>query len=280
MKRVFFLISLVLVFVLAGCNNNDQYAIERRYWQAQKQAEKIFKNPVATPNQQLINEVNTLNKFIKTYPQSNLAVDADLLIAKLYIVKEEYEAARQQLNLMHGKYAKYPDVAAEAIFYKGISYEKQDKWGEALNQYKKLMAEYPIALRGLDMPVYIAEHYRTAHQPDKMIAAYQEAAGHYRQLGEKYVDSPAGYNSYSLLVQCYLKIQDWQNALDALNLVLEKYKGKVVLDGALMEKALIYYEGIKDNQKTKAVLEQLKQEYPKSKLSAAADSLLKEISRK
>ncbi len=280
MKKIFLIIILSLSFALSGCDNNDQYAIEKRYWNAQKQAEKIFKNPAATPTQQLENVVNTLNKFIRTYPQSNLAVDADLLVAKLYIVKEEYGQARKQLNLMHGKYAKFPDVCAEAIFYIGVAYEKQDKWESALNQYKKIMAEYPVTLRGLDMPVYIAEHYRTAHQPDKVVSAYQQAAAHYRAVGERYGDSPAGYNAYSLLAQCYLRTQDWQNAINALDLVLEKFKGKVNLDGALMEKALIYAQGLKDNQKAKETLEQLKREYPKSNLVATADAFIKKIDQK
>jgi len=82
-----------------------------------------------------------------------------------------------QLNTIIGKHSESGGICAEATFLIGNSYQIQDKWGLALGQYKKVIQEYPITLRGIDIPIYIAQYYKAKYQPDKMMAAYQEANG-------------------------------------------------------------------------------------------------------
>ncbi len=275
-------LSVVCLFVisllLAGCGN-DQYAIEKKYWQAQKQAEKIFKNPQGTPPLQLQRVVNRLNQFVKKYPNTNLAIDADFNIARLYIVKEEYDQARAQLNKIVDKYGKYPAICAEAVFLSGNSYQIQDKWNSALEQYKKIMQLYPTTPRGIDVPVYIAQYYKVKYQPDKMLAAYQEAIAHYKSVAEQYRNTPMSYIVSMLAAKCYVAIKDWQGAVNSLNAIIIDYKGKVDLQEALMTSALVYTKELKDKVKAKQMLEALIKDYPRGKLLKPAKELLKELDK-
>ena len=280
MIRITSVIIFICVFaLLAGCGS-DQYAIERQYWQVQKQAEKIFKNPHASPPKELERVVKLLSNFGQKHPQTNLAIEAEFTIARLYIVKEEYNKARTQLKTLLSKYTKSETVCSEAIFLIGNSYEIEDKWNLALEQYKKIMQEYPTTLRGLDIPIYIAQHYKIKYQPDKMVVAFQEAINHYKALANRYPNSSLSYRTDTLVAQCYIALKDWNNAIGTFNTILETYKGKVSMDGVLMEMALIYSRELKDKVKAKEVLERLIREYPKSRLIKAATTLLKELEKK
>jgi len=275
--------SVVLVcffLVLSGCVC-DQYSIEKQYWQVQQQAEKIFKNPHASPPKELERVVRVLNGFIQKYPQSNLSIEADFNIARLYMAKEEYEKARTQLQTIINKYnqAKLEPIRVEAVFLSGNSYEREDKWNLALEQYRKIMQDYPTTIRGLDIPIYIAQHYKVKYQPDKMIAAYQEAIGYYNALAQKYPNSPLAYRAHTLVPACYIALKEWQNAIGALNTVIEKYKDKIIQDRALVDIALIYKNELKDKMKAKEALEKLIKDYPQSKLIKTATAILEELEK-
>ena len=277
-KKAIFIVLAGLI--LAGCAN-DQYAIEKQYWQIQKQAEKIFRNPHASPPKELEMVVQVFNNFIQRYPQNSLATEAEFSIARLYMAKEEYEKARTQLQAIINKYnqAKLEPIRVEAVFLTGNSYEREDKWELALEQYKKIMQDYPTTIRGLDIPLYIAQHYKVKYQPDKMIVAYQEAIGYYNALAEKYPNSPLAYRAHTIVPACYIALKEWQNAISALNTVIEKYKGKVNLDGTLIDIALIYKNELKDKMKAKEALEKLLKDYPQSKLIKTATAILKELAK-
>jgi len=275
-KKSITLISAIAIFMLTGCAE-DQYAIEKRYYHIQKQAEKIFKNPHASPPNELENVVNVLNGFSKKYPKSNLAVNADFTISRLYIVKEEFEKARAQLAKIIGTYSKQPGICSEAVFLKGNSYEMQDKWSDALAEYKKIMLEYPTTLRGMDIPIYIIQHYKVKFQPDKMNEAAKEAVQHYKNLAEKYPGSVAALRAQTLIAESYAILKDWQGVIGALNTIIENYKGKMDMDGVLMNIAIIYNRELNDPVNASRMLERLIQEYPKSKLVNTANSLLKKL---
>ena len=278
-KRILLLISIALASLLAGCGA-DEYAIEKRFYQISKQAEKIFKNPHASPPKELERVVNILNRFSQKYPKSNLAIDAEFNIARLYIVKEEYDKARAQLKTIISKYSKSEPICSEAIFLIGNSYQIQDKWELALEQYKKIMQDYPITPTGLDIPIYIAQYYKIKYQPDKMIADFQEAIGHYKALADKYPKSPFAFNCDTLVAQCYVELKDWQDAINSFNSIIEKYKGKVNVDGLFMQVASIYNKELKDKIKAKETLERLIKEYPQSRFIKIAQTLVKELEKK
>lgn len=277
MKRIIFLI--IIAALLTGCAN-DQYAIEKRYWKIQKEAEKIFKNPHASPPLELQRVVNLLENFIKQYPNSNLGLEADFNIARLYIVKEEYAKGRVQLTAIKNKYHNSDAISAEAAFLIGNSYQIENKWGLALEQYKKIMQEYPATLRGIDIPVYIAQYYKAKYQPDKMIGALQEAIAHYNGLADKFPNSPLAFQAGALVADCYRELKDWQGAINTYNALIDKYKNKASTDGLLMNIAIIYQKEMKDNTKAKDTLNRLIKEYPKSRLIKVATALLKQMEKK
>ncbi len=283
MKKVILLTIPAIFILLAGCAN-DQYSTEKQFYQVQKQAVKIFKNPEATPPNELGKVVMLLKNFANKHPSSSLSLEAQFNIARLYIVKKEYERARLQLKDMLEQYSKSEPICSEVLFLMGNSYEIEDKWNPALEEYQKMVQRYPLSLRGLSTPVYIAQHYKIKYQPDKMIEAFKEAVKHYKALIVKYPDSGLAYTLHKLVAQCYIETKDWQSALDTFSTILEEYKGekyknKVNLDIILMNMANIYVQYLKDNVKARELLERVIKDYPKSRSAKIASDWLKLLLR-
>jgi TolA-binding protein len=273
-KFIFTIIVAGLAGVLCGCAN-DQYSVEREYWKVKKQAESIFRNPAATPPNELERVVKQLENFVAKNPKNILAVESEFAVARLYAAKEEFESSRKQLKSIMTKYSKSAVVSSEALFLIGNTYQIQNKWESALEQYKKLISEYPLTTRGLEIPIYIAQYYKAKAQPNRMFTAFGEAIDHYRALAVKYPDSPLAYKAYTLAASCYGATKDWRNALDILNTISDKFKSKVRLDAVLWEMALIYKKELKDDLKTKETIERLIKEYPDSRFINPAKALLK-----
>jgi TolA-binding protein len=276
MKKITLLTLCLFIIFSAGCGK-DEYTTEREYWYVQKEAEKIFKNPHASPPQELKNAVASLNSFISHNPKSQLATTAEFTISRLYMVKDEYENARNQLNSILEKYKQSDLIYAEALFLLGNSYQLQDNWKQALIYYKKIIQDYPLTPKGLQTPIYIAKYYKIKYQPDKMIAAYREAANHYASLAKQYPDSRFGLASYDLAAKCYMEIRDWEKAISIYDTVLENYRDKIQPEDILMGTALIYKNELKNTQKAKEILEKIIKDYPENELAKKASELLKEM---
>ncbi|MBP7216520.1 MAG: tetratricopeptide repeat protein [Candidatus Omnitrophica bacterium] len=260
--------------LLAGCGM-DQYAIERRHWHMMRQAEKVFRNPHASPPQELSRVVGLLKDFAGDFPNNALSVEAEFTIAKLYLVKKEYTHAREYLKELLGKYAKVDPVASEIHFLMGNSFELEGDWDQALQQYKTIIERYPLTMRGLSAPIYISQYYKVKYQPDRMVAALQEAITHYKALSLRYPNSPLSYRTDILVAECLIALKDWKGAVAHLDSVLTKYKGKVPLDSVMINMILMYKDELKDIAKAKALCERLIQEYPKSKAVPLAQGILK-----
>ena len=273
---------IAIVFLqlfLTGCIN-DQYAIEKEFWRAQKLAKKILMNPHASPPKEVENSVNVLNAFANKYPNNPLGLKAAFLIAQLYNAKEEYEKARMQLQALMNSHKESKEVSAQAIFLSGKTFEKENKWDLALQQYERIIQEYPLTISGFETPMYIASYYKTKHQPDKMLSWYQKAIAHYKAIAQEHPNTFLGLNADTLVARCYVELKDWLNVISAYDHILNTYKGKVNLDFIQLEKALIYKRELKDEAKAKEVLEQFVKDNPESKLVKIAQGLLQSTPKK
>ena len=277
MKKIYW-VFLFLSVLLFGCAD-DQYTIERKFWYTQKEAGKIFSNLEASPPNEVERVVKKLAGMAKQYPNTPLSVEAEFTIARLYIAKKEFQKGRVQLDAVIKKYRKAAQVCAEALFLIGNSYEIDENWDLALEHYNRLMREYALTKRGLSIPIYIAVHYKLKYQPDKMMAAYQEAIRHYRSLAQSKPDTQLAYMSYMLVAECYASMKDWQQVIATLDTMIKKFKDKINIAELQINKAIIYRDEVKDGDKARQILESVGKEYPKTKAAQMAQALLKTIKK-
>lgn len=276
-KKTTVILLLILCFIICGCGK-DQYSIEKRYYHTLKQAAKIFKNPLATPPNELQKAVSLLNDFSQEFPKSKLAVNAEFNIARLYIAKEEYDAARARLMKIIKDYEKSEPICSEAAFLAGNTYELENKWPAALAQYKKITRDYPLTPKGINVSLYLIQYYKKKFEPDKMREAAREAISHYNALAEKYPDSQLAFQVETLNAKLYLLLKEPLNSISTLNQLIQNYKDKINTDIIVMNIAVIYNRELNDKQKAKETLERLIKDYPKSKLIKNAKEILKSLS--
>ncbi|MFZ5800812.1 MAG: tetratricopeptide repeat protein, partial [Candidatus Omnitrophota bacterium] len=207
------------------------------------------------------------------------ALEAQFNVARLYMIKKDYEKARAYLKTMLSSYRELPGVLAETLFLIGNSYEAQDNWQAALEQYKKIEQDYPLTLRGMDIPIYIAIHYQIKYDPEKMVEAFRQAVIHYKQLAAEHPNTPLALNAEGLAAHCYVAMKEWQNAIRAFNAIIEKYKDKVNTDRIMFGVAMIYDQQLKNRTKAIETLQVLIKEYPKSPLLKPATEQLKKLEK-
>ncbi len=273
MKRSL-LCLLLAVMCLCGCGQ-DQYAIERDYWRVNRQAQAVFKNPVATPPNEVQRVVALLNKFAAQYPKNTLAVRAEFTIGKIYLAKGMHDQARTQFSAIAQKYSQSAVVVSEAVFLTGSAYQLQNNADAAIAQFRKIMAKYPLSPRGLQMPKYIAQYYASRHEPVNMQEAYKDAISHYEGLAQKDMKSALALRAYTLIAECYAGVKDWDRSIASLETIITNFKDRAAMDGVLLNIAVIYRRELRDTEKAKETLRRLLNDYPDSRYAKAAQELLK-----
>ena len=270
------LLLALLCVLLTGCGQ-DQYFLERQYYRVQEQARDILKNPEATPPAELARAVAALEVFLTKYPKTNVAVDAQFTIARLYVVTKEYDQAHDQLKRIQKVFKDSDVIMAEAAFTNGAVYEEEKKWDLAVEQYQQVTKYYALTPRGIQTPFFIAMRYKDKLQPDKMIIALRDAIDHYKSLVVKFQGSPLSLKCKMMIVQCYLELKEPENAIGVLQASIEEFKGKIPVEGMMLDIAGIYYGQMKDTAKAIEVLNKVVTDFPKSEASKVAQSMIDKI---
>jgi TolA-binding protein len=87
-------------------------------------------------------KINLLNTMNRKFPTSNLVLDANMEIAKTYMSNERYRDAIPYLdNIVKSK--DNNSLKPQAYLQLGVAYYNLNNSGEALNQYRNLVTQYP-----------------------------------------------------------------------------------------------------------------------------------------
>jgi tetratricopeptide (TPR) repeat protein len=266
---------LVSALALAGCESGS-FKAERAMYRAHKKAETVFKNPKSTPPFQFDQAVKGYRDIAARYPNTLMAVQAQFSVGHLYLVKGDFEKARAEYKTMTTDCDKKGNLCAEAYYAVGNSYELEDRWLEALSEYKRVMERFPFSAKSLDLPIYIVRHYRLMKSPEATGRAVDEAVAYYTGLKAKAETDKGRYILAGLVGRAYVEAGQWQDALDSLDKLVRDFPQSGA-DEALWIKAVIYHNQLKDKTQARQELERLVKEYPRSKLVKQAENFLKKI---
>lgn len=178
------------------------------------------------------NEKITLMKTIeRKYPSSLLTPDVNLEIAKTYLSDEKYREAIPYLNNVINA-AVAGNLKPGAQLKLGLAYLNLNNNKDAINQFKKLVADYPNTVESNEAIENIKAIYTAEGKADEYIA-FMQSQGRpiaineednliYRAAENRYIDKD--YNGALAAFNNYLtKFPDGQNALDAWFLRSEIY---------------------------------------------------------
>lgn len=231
-------------------------------------------------------KINLLNTMNRKFPTSSLVTDGNMEIAKGYMSQERFKDAIPYLNNIikeQGNSSQKP----QAYLRLGICYYNLNNTGEALNQYKTLIAQYPNSDEANDalddVKTISVETGKTNDYVDfmkkagKPLSVDAEDSLTFSAAEAQYENGnvTAALNSFNAYLQkfpdgahemdanfyrgeIYNSKGDWNNALSGYEAVVAEAPNKYAEKSALTA-ARIYFFELKNYAKAESYYTQLKQ---------------------
>ena len=231
-------------------------------------------------------KINLLNTMNRKFPTSSLVTDGNMEIAKGYMSQERFKEAIPYLNNIikeQGNSSQKP----QAYLRLGICYYNLNNTGEALNQYKTLIAQYPNSDEANDalddVKTISVETGKTSDYVDFMKKAgkplstdaedsltFSAAEAQYENGNvtaslnsfnnylQKFPDGAHTVDANFYRGEIYNSKGDWNNALNGYEAVVAEAPNKYAEKSALTA-ARIYFFELKNYAKAETYYTQLKQ---------------------
>lgn len=231
-------------------------------------------------------KINLLKSFDRKFPTSMLIPDANLEIAKTYLADEKYRDAVPYLNnVINAPIA--GNLKPEAQLKLGLSYYNLDNNNEALNQFKKLVSQYPNSPEAEEAIDNVKAIYSAEGRADEYVS-FMKSVGRsvtvneednltYKAGENKYIDKDynaafTAFNNYLtkfpdgahsidawfLRSEIYNLRKDWKNAAGGYAEVADRGPSKYA-DMAASQAGRIYYFELQDYTKAEQYFTKLKE---------------------
>lgn len=283
MKKIILILVAILVglyIILAILGSRGEYAAEKLYYQASRAAEKIAVNPDVVPPKSIDYIENKMKTLLRKFPATETARAVDIKLAEFYISLKKYDSAIAQLDAVIEKHAKNKTVLSMAYFLKGLAYERQDKWADALKQYEIVRDNYTETQVGLQVPVYIGNYYMAKGREADARQAYGEAIQFYTKLEKDNSGKPLGYMAALYVIQAYMRADNFEAAAVEVEKDLDKYYSPMTLVHLLPLVENIIVVKLNDPEKAIAIYRSILARSKDQKLNSALEKRIKQLSEK
>lgn len=214
-----------------------------------------------------IDQMSTLQRL---YPRSNLVPDANMEIAKTYMADEKFQAAIPFLNNVINA-PQNTGYKQTALLQLAVCYSNLNKNQEALDNYKKLLQQYPNSeeaafalenIRAIYVETGRPQEYEafirstgrnvSASEADSLAYAAVEVklnnndcTGAVEQINSYLTRFPNGanaLNAYYNRSECFMLRKDWKSALSGYEYVAKQGSSQYAEKSALIAARSYYFE--------------------------------------
>lgn len=264
---------------------NAMYATVIKYsWPSEDYA--TFQEAMIAGIKNPTEKINLLNTMNRKFPTSSLGTDANMEVAKAFMSDERFKDAIPYLNSVI-KAQDNNSQKPKAFLQLGICYYNLNNTGEALNQYKTLIDQYPNsdeADAAMDdvKTIYVesgkpneyADFMKKAGKPlsvdaeDSLTYSAAEiqyengnvnaALTSFNNYAQKFPDGAHIVDVNFYRGEIYNSKSDWNNALTGYEAVVAQAPNKYAEKSAITA-ARIYFFQLKDYPKSEVYYAQLKQ---------------------
>ena len=203
----------------------------------------------------------TFNRILDSDADSSSKAEAQMKIGMVYFQKQDYPKAKEELTKVKKLFPREGNFIATSQYLIAQIYENTDDWDRALNEYDWLKINYSLTPEGLEAPLRIAAYYQ---REDKTLANeyFEKEASYYDELLNKYKDKPFISAIELQKSKLYLLQKNWKNAVPSLQKIAGKYPGTDAGLNALLLLWGIYNTDLKDEVKSKEILDRIRVDYP------------------
>lgn len=282
MKKTVFILIAILLVVYAGlallCRGGE-YPAERMLYRGFRAANAILINPDVTPPVMVASVENNLKAVAQKYPKTRAAIASQMTLAKFYAANKKYDNAFATLDGIIAKAGDDLALVSEALLTKGSIYEVQNQWPKALAQYKKMRDEYPLTPLGMQIPLYIGNHYRKNADIAQADAAYEDAVVFYKGIASKNKGSEVGYVASNFLTQAYINLKKYEEAGESIENTIATYPSVFTYMKQLPAAEYIYATLLKNPGKAIALYKQVKEKTKDAKLLKILQERIEELEK-
>ena len=280
MKKTVIILILILVAVygiLSIVSSNNDYAAERLFFKATKINRKIIANPDVAPPVMLASVENTLKRILDKYPKSKIVQAAHLGLAEFHLVNKRYEQARSTCDQIINAYSENKLLLSKAQFLKATTYEKENQWEKALEEYKVLRDSYPKTPLGLGVPLYIGNYYTGKEKYTRAHKAYNQAVQFYRKLESENKGDALGYTAANLSLQANVRLKRYEQAGETVENIIHDYPKLVVFIEQLPIIEAIFIKQLNKPEKAKELYQKIKEKVEDSRVIEFIDGKIKAL---
>lgn len=250
-KTIFFLIVILAVIyaILSVLGSGGEYAAERLLYRAVRTGDKIAANPDVVPPSMAASVETDLKTVLERYPGTNTAKRAHIALAEFYTFNKKYDKALSVLDDIIKTNDSDRTFLSEACFLKGNVYEKQNRWGKALTEYKILRDKYSDTSPGFQIPVYIGDRYNREGNEIEAAKAYNEAVVFYETIEKQNKGKELGYLASTFLVQTHMKLKKYKEAGGVIEDMINNYPSELTYLQCLPNVEFIFVKTLQNQGK-------------------------------
>lgn len=268
-------VIILAAVLLAGCS--PQYNAERDYYQASKYSADIFKDAKNIPPYQFGKAIANFQAVIDKFPTTDLAAESYFMIGNMYVLQEKYPEALAQFRKIIAQYPAKKDLLARATMAVAKCYEKQGDWNNTYKYLREAFDNYSDVPSTLPIPASILTYFINKKDKAREERAYARAIKDYQGVIAKYPNTQLAYSATNMLAEVYMRGGDWANVLATLNRLLNNYPKSPDAPTWLMTMGATYDVKMKDKVKAREMYQTVKDKYSQSPWAKEATTRLQAL---
>ena len=198
---------------------------------------------------------STLRALVAEYPKTATAVQALLVLGNNAFAAGDVDEALETYARIRSEYTSPDDTRAEAMLREARILESKNRWPEARELLRSIPREHPLSVAALEAPLEEARHYQELGDDAGMRAALTDAEAGYRSLMERYPNAAIIVMAQDKLTQVLLRQERYADAVDQLETVATRLKGRREGAVALVRAAQIALQELADTTRTARILD-------------------------
>ncbi len=216
-------------------------------------------------------------QIIRKYPQTKELGTVYLALGGIDFSQEKYQDAREDFRYVLDHYRNDNNSCIQAQLAIAKSYELENNWNKALNEYQWLMENYPQTLQSMEIPLYIADYYNNKQDNNLAKSSYENAIQKYRDITNTYPNTRLATIAYDYMATCFLRLEKWGEAGEILQSMLSSELPAVVQINTYLKLGSIYDTKLNEAEKAVKVYSDLLQKYPQIPMAQSIQERTKQL---
>ena len=169
-------------------------------------------------------------------------------------------------------YKENVEVASNALFQRGQLLTARDRWGEALEAYRSIPAQYPLSEAALRAPLEIARRHAQVGDQVALAQALSQAEGEYRDFIRRYPPGPMTAFAREQLVRTLTLEENYDAAINEMVGLGEQMAGSPQGAELLIAAAAMAAREFADTTRAVSILERVGEIYKSTDLGEWASN--------